>query len=204
MSGFSLHVSGVATTMARMRGMEKRLTAAMSRGVARQAMALKKEIQTGLRNQAPGGSKIRPLAPMTLALRRLPSSGSRLKTGSSKALIDTATMIQSVAVEKAGSTAYFVGINRSARAADGKSLVDIAELHEFGGSPFSIRITTKVRAFFFALFKMGLISGPISPRKKVISNPGVPARPFLVPAFNAWKKDAGENFSRDLGRMLGF
>lgn len=210
MSAFSLHISGVASTLARLRTTERRIVWALNRGVARQAMALKKEIQTGLRNQSPGGFPIQPLAPMTLALRRLPTAGSkgaasgRLRRGSSKALIDSGEMIRSVNVDKLHEMAYFVGINRTARTADGGDLADLAELHEFGGPPFVIVVTPKVRAFFFALFKMGLLSGPLSRHKKRISHPGVPARPFLTPAFDKWKKDAGKEFAQDLGKMLGF
>jgi len=210
MSAFTVHVTGTATTMARMRRTEVQIVSAMDRAVARQALALKREIQTGLRNQAPGGKQIRPLSPMTLALRRMPDAGSkgastgRLRRGSSKALIDSGTMIQSVNVDEVRKGVYFVGINRTARTEDGRELADIAEIHEFGGPPFTITVTPKMRAFFFAMFKMGLIGGPLPRWTKRISHPGVPARPFLSPAFEAWKKTAKREFAQDMGRMLGF
>lgn len=204
MTAISFQITGVASTMARIKSATVRVSVALNRAVARRAMALKKEIQTGLRNQAPGGKAIRPLAPMTIALRKIPAKGStKRKRGSSKALIDSGTMIQSVNVDKIQDGAYFVGINRTARAKDGRELADLAEIHEFGGPAFSYVVTPKVRAFFFALYKLGLTSGPLPRYKKRINHPGIPPRPFLTPAYNAWKKTAAKEFAQDMGRMIG-
>lgn len=98
-----------------------RVKTGIARATGQLAHALRKEIVTGIRNQAPGGIRFVPLRPATIA-----------RKGSSKALIDHGDLIRSVNVTKLGDLAYFVGINKNVVAPNGKPMVNIAEIHEYG------------------------------------------------------------------------
>ncbi len=99
----------------------RRAKGAVGKATGQLAHQLRKEIVTGIRNQAPGGVKFKPLAEST-----------KDRKGSSKALIDHGDMLRSVNVTKLGEHAYFVGINRSVVTKDGKSMANLAEIHEYG------------------------------------------------------------------------
>lgn len=85
------------------------------------AQKLRKEIVTGIRDQAPGGMRFKPLAESTKA-----------RKGSSKALIDHGDLVRSINVTKVGGGDFFVGVHRNVTARDGQPMVNIAEVHEFG------------------------------------------------------------------------
>lgn len=157
----------------------QRLSNAVTRNKKTQALAMKRmalrleaEIKKGLKSGKPGGKRLRPLSPMTLALRR-----------GSKPLLDNGALLGSIKTTFDENTATaFVGVHRSVRSSDGESVVNIALTHEFGTKPFSIRVTPKMRALFIALFlKTGGAIRPIGAAKTVITHPGIPARPFIRP-----------------------
>src|SRR5262249_59612678 len=99
----------------------------------------------GIREQAPGGRAFATLAPTTLAIRRFRGFHG------SKALLVRADLRNSIAVIKDGER-VLVGVLRSARNRDGKPLVDIAALHEYGSRPIVVRLTPKARSFLHAAF----------------------------------------------------
>jgi len=115
---------GMQQTLARIGYWSKSSERAVQRAVARRAQMLRREIQRGIRSQAPGGQQFEPLKQSTIDAK-----------GSSKALIDKGDLVRSVNVTKVGSgnqIVYFVGVHRSAVSKDGQFLANIAEIHEEG------------------------------------------------------------------------
>lgn len=179
-----------------------RLGRAITRAVAVEAQALRKEIVQGLTKQRPGGTAIRPLARLSLASRRL--EGSR-KT---KALIDSADLRNSVTVVAKGDVA-FVGVPRKAkrRRADRESadLVKVAEIHEYGTRPTVIPITPNMRRFLAVLFKEAGVTRPSRQGGSTgVVVTQIPARPFLRPAFEVWKRGVDRRIADRIAREMGW
>ena len=118
----------------KMTGMERTLNSlgywdrtaekAVERAVHKSGQYLRKQWMMGIRSQAPGGKKFKPLKQSTIDAK-----------GSSKALIDKADMIRSINVQKVRSgrqIVFFVGIHRTVVTKDGKSMANLAEVHETG------------------------------------------------------------------------
>jgi len=99
----------------------RRLRGVIDRALLQEAHWFRKQVVQGIRKQAPGGRQFTPLKPATIAAK-----------GSSKALIDQNTLLRSIQVKKAGRKGVFVGVLRTATSKDGKKMVDIAAVHEFG------------------------------------------------------------------------
>jgi phage gpG-like protein len=173
----------------------QRLQAAIATAVRQEAHALRNEIVQGLTSQAPGGEPLLPPSPLTLAARQLEGfSGT-------KSLIVRGDLRNSITVFIHGDEA-FVGVSRSARSKDGESMVDLAELHEYGGPPVIIPITPKMRRFLFALLrKAGKEPTGGSGRGVIVVQ--VPARPFLRPAFNKFREGASKRFLERVAKELG-
>ena len=96
----------------------------------------------------------------------------------------------------------FIGIRRSARSSEGERLVNLGELHELGGPPTIIPITPKMRRFLFALLRQaGQVPTGGSGRGVVVVQ--VPPRPFLRPAFAAYRVGAGRRFLDRVAHQLG-
>jgi len=172
----------------------RRLNRAVDRAVLQEAQEFRRDVVQGIRQQAPGGRRFRPLSRLTIALRKAKRGSS-----SSKALIDTGNMRNSIRIIRS-SGAVFVGISRNARTRDGKSMVSIALVHE-NGATIRITVTRKMQQFFFAMLaKAGMPPGPsgaggsrVGSRVSVVgvSRGGfsvgavlvirIPARPFFAP-----------------------
>jgi hypothetical protein len=178
-------------------GAPQRLHAAMQTAMHQEAHRLRNEIVTGLTKQAPGGEPIKPLAQSTLAARKLAGFDG------TKALIERGDLRNAVAVVFQGNEC-FIGIPRKAKSQDGKSLVDLAELQEYGGPPVVIPITPRMRRFLSALAK----EQGIAPKSKGSSSGvvvvRVPARPYLRPAFERWRKYAQARFLERVAWEMGF
>jgi hypothetical protein len=169
----------------------------MQRALKKEAQILRKVIVKGIRNQAPGGKKFKPLADTT-----------KMMKGSSKALIDKSDLINSVNVSDVEGSAIFVGVHRKELGKDGQELWNIAEIQEFGTPKFQIAVTPKMRRWWFAMFRQGIFKAPLKSRTSVINHPGVPERPFLRPSYAFWSKMAEHSFQATmevfLRRSLGY
>jgi phage gpG-like protein len=180
-----------------------KLRSAVSVAMRQEAQQLRSQIVQGLTQQAPGGTPLKPLSPLTLAARRL--AGFK----GTKALIVRADLRNSVTV-LIEDERVFVGINRKARSRDGRSLVDVARVHEFGGPPVIIPITPKMRRYLAVLFKEAETAagsnhagnGSAKSSKGVIVVQ-VPARPFLRPAFEIFRQGASRRFLERVAKELG-
>jgi hypothetical protein len=161
---------------------------ALDRAVMQEAQFFRTKVVEGFRTQSPGGKPFKPLSETTLAFRRFGGF-----TGT-KALILRGDLRNSIKVVKK-STALgaeaFVGVHKNARSRDGKSLVNIAEVHEFGSRPIVIEVTDAMRKFLMAQFsRMGEeeatteeFSGGGIARGVIITQ--IPPRPFLTPVIEA-------------------
>ncbi len=174
----------------------QRLRSAIGVAIRQEAQGLRNEIVQGLTSQAPGDEPIKPPAPLTLAARQLESFGG------TKALLVRGDLRNSITVIVEGDEA-FIGVPRSARSSGGESLVDLAQLHEYGGPPVIIPITPKMRRFLFALLRQaGKEPTGGSGRGVVVVQ--VPARPFLRPAFEKFREGASRRFLERVAQQLGF
>jgi len=173
----------------------QRLQAAIGTAVRQEAHALRNEIGQGLTSQSPGGEALKPPSPLTIAARQLEGfSGS-------KALIVRGDLRNSITVIVQGDEA-FIGVSRSARSKDGASMMDLANLHEFGGPPVIIPMTPKMRRFLFALLRQAG-KEPTGGSGRGVIVVQVPARPFLRPAFDKFREGATRRFLERVARELG-
>lgn len=180
-------------------GLDKRFKRAAHQAMLQEGQFLRAKIIEGLREQAPGGEAFSPLSQYTIAVRRFQ------RFQGTKALIRRADLRNSVVAVKATSgEGVFVGVLRTAKGADGKPTVNIAEQNEFGFGPIVVPITPKSRRFFHAaLEKAGIEmphSGP-SGGGAAIAIIRTPARPFMRPPFDKYMKPA-EVRVRFYGRMV--
>jgi phage gpG-like protein len=158
----------------------KRIRAAEEKAVLQEAQFFRAKIVEGLRSGAPGGQALQPLAPTTLAIRKLRGFGG------TKPLIRHGDLRNSITVVKEGD-GVFVGVLRSATSRGGGSLVDIAALHELGSRPIVVKITPKVRALLHAAFRKAGLGAPSGERSSTgIAVIRIPARPFLRPVFEKY------------------
>lgn len=173
-----------------------RLKAGIERGLRQEAELLRKGIVEGLTSQAPGGRPIPPPAPLTLAARKLKGFGG------TKSLLVRGDLRNAIATVVQGDT-VFVGVPRSVRGKNGAPLVRLAEVHEFGSAPTVIPLTPAMRRFLFLLLRRAGQTPRGSAGSGVVVV-RIPARPFLRPAFHAFRKDAGPRFLRRIAAALGF
>jgi len=103
-----------------------RLQRAVQQATVKAAILLVREIQRGIRSQAPGGQPFAKLADSTIA-----------RKGSSKALIDTGFLIHSITHRILRDRA-FVGLLRTTVSRDGESMANIGAVMEYGGA--SVRV----------------------------------------------------------------
>jgi len=187
-----------AETLAQYRGFVKSVKRAISTVLFGEASLLSNYMKKGLRDQQPGGRPMMPLSKMTIQLR-----GFRIKRGPThtKALIDSGSMIDSICARKRTWYRYTVGVHRNAKSKDGRDLVNIAAVHEYGSRPYTVTVTPKMRRFSIALMMAGILKVPWRVGQELHRQ--IPARPFLNPAHDEWSKGAEFRFSRDVAKILG-
>ncbi|MCP3104267.1 hypothetical protein LZ198_35930 [Myxococcus sp. K15C18031901] len=172
-----------------------RLERATQAALRQEAHALRKEVVQGLTQQAPGGEPLRPPSPLTLAARQLAGFNG------TKALLVSGALRNSISVVVEGDEA-FIGVSRTAKSPDGESLVDVAQLQEYGGPPVVIPMTPKMRRFLFALLRQaGQARTGGSGRGVIVTQ--TPARPFLRPAFAKFQQGASRRFLARVAKELG-
>lgn len=161
-----------------------------------EAELLRKEIVQGITKQAPGGKGFRPLSELTLAARRLK------RFRGTKALMVRGDLRNNISAIIRGDEA-FVGVHRKARDKNGKPVIDIAKLNEFGSNPIVIPITPKMRRFLAALYReAGIPRAAGSGGGKGVVVTRIPARPFLRPAFERFSKGAEKRVFEKLARAF--
>jgi hypothetical protein len=196
--------------------MQSKFARALDRAVMREAHYLRSLMVKGIVSGAPGGNPFKPLSPMTLALR---SAGG---FGGTKPLIRTGALRGSITVIKVGGGRVFVGVSRSARSADGKSLANIASIMEHGGTTtHTLRqrryLMAKLREAGIDIAKFG--RGPLTRDAKgryqrgqttgsgvpIGSQIQIPARPFIGPILRVYAKpvDVRARFYASIAADMG-
>jgi len=143
-------------------GFNQRLALAIRKATIKNALLLVREIQRGIRSQAPGGKQFAPLAESTIR-----------RKGSSKALIDTGFLVNSI-TQKIVSDGTFVGLLRTSVAKDGESVANIGAIMEYGAT----------------------INHPSG---AVIV---IPPRPFLHPTMRKYRDEVIENYRQALSSVI--
>ena len=176
-------------------GAPVKLKVAVGMAIRQEAQLLRKEIVQGITKQAPGGKSLQPPSPLTLAARKMKGRGG------TKALMVRGDLRNAIAAIVEGDEA-FVGVPRKARGKDGKSVVDVAQVQEFGAGPIVIPMTPAMRRFLFALLRRaGEERSGGTGRGVVVVQ--VPARPFLRPAFEQFAKGAQKRFLARVAGLMG-
>ena len=139
-----------------------RLAAALKQATIRNALLLVREIQRGIRKQAPGGKPFAKLAQSTID-----------RKGSSKALIDTGFLVNAI-TQKIMADKAFVGLLRGTVNKDGEDMVNIGAVMEYGAT----------------------IQHPSG--ATII----IPARPFLHPVMEKYRKEILENYRQAIRAVL--
>lgn len=171
----------------------KQLDKAVDQAVAQEAQFLRGKMVEGLREQAPAGKALQPLSPATIATRRL--KGFR----GTKALIKRGDLRNAIAVVKEPG-GIFIGVHRTAKAKNGKSVVDLAAIHEFGGGPMVIKVTPRMRRFLMAAFRKAGLAGQGRGTGIIVTR--IPARPFIRPIFEKWGPKSKDRIGEKIGRLL--
>jgi len=172
---------------------------AKHRALLKEGEFFRGKVVEGMRDQAPGGVAYKPLSPTTIAVRKL------LGFKGTKALIERGDMLRSVTVFDL-SEEVFVGILRTAKSQDGKSLADIAQLNENGSNPIVIKMTPKMAALLHAAFRANGQTNRMGPPRQStgIIVVQIPARPTFGPVFavygepNAANKRFAERFVKEM------
>lgn len=173
-----------------------RVRIAIDRAVTQEAQFLRRKIQEGLREQAPGGQRFRPLAESTLAMRRFK------RFRGTKALLVRGDLRNSITVATQPGGGKFVGVLRTARGRSGQPLANIAELNEYGSRPIVIRVTPKMRRLLAAALGGGGRSGGSAGGATAgIIVVQIPARPFIAPTVERYFGNEGEVRDRFLRRI---
>lgn len=97
-----------------------RMAAALHAATIKNVLLLVREIQRGIKNQAPGGVPFAKLAESTID-----------RKGSSKALIDTGFLVNAI-TQKIMADKAFVGLLRGTVNAQGEDMVNIGAVMEYG------------------------------------------------------------------------
>jgi hypothetical protein len=98
-------------------------------------------------------------------------------------LIQSGDLVGSIRAVHKGDTS-FIGILRTAKTKDGKSLFNIARAHEYGAGPKAVRMSPKQRAFLAMMFKrIGTLK--VGKGGGGVLTIRIPARPFVRPVFKA-------------------
>lgn len=178
---------------------------ALAVAVAQEAQFFRRKVVEGIREGAPGGQRFEPLKETTLAIRRF--------TGfqGTKALIVRGDLRSSIkVVNRTGvlGAESFIGVLRSAKSSDGKDLVNIAAVHEFGSRTFLIEVTPAMRRFLAAAFsqELGGLSGGRGGLTRGVIVVKIPPRPFLQPVADTFFSGpvAAARFQARVAAAMGF
>jgi len=139
-----------------------RLAKAVRQATIQNALLLVREIKRGIVSQAPGGVSFTPLAESIIE-----------RKGSSKALIDTGFLLNSV-TQRILADHAFVGLLRGTVNKDGEDMVNIGAIMEYGATITIPNGTTIV----------------------------IPPRPFLHPTMEKYRDQVADNYRKAIRAAL--
>lgn len=162
----------------------------------REAHRIRRIMIEAFNKGGPEGVKWPPLATFTQLVSRALGFGDR------KPLMRTGGLRNSIQVHDVDD-GYFVGVHRSARGKDGKELINVALAQEEGRRAFTVRVTPRMRAFFYFLsIKTRGQIRPISERTKYIAIGPAPARPFVAPVWEAEADKSASNMADSVRKSV--
>jgi phage gpG-like protein len=138
------------------------LAKAIRQATIQNALFLAREIKRGIITQAPGGVPFEALADSTIE-----------RKGSSKALIDTGFLLNSI-TQRILADSAFVGLLRGTVNAKGEDMVNIGAIMEYGATIDMPNGTTIV----------------------------IPPRPFLHPTMEKYRKQVIDNYEKRIREAL--
>lgn len=118
-----------------------------------------------------------------------------------KPLIQHGDLLGSIRAVHKGDVS-FIGILRTAKTKDGKSLFNVARSHEFGAGPKAVKMSPKQRRFLMAMFRTIGTAPKVGKGGGGVLTIRIPPRPFVAPVFKALfgnQKAVGERIK---GRLL--
>lgn len=177
-------------------GAARKARSGLEAAVREEAQRARKEVVQGIRKQSPGGTRLAPLSPLTLASRELE------RVRGNKALRATGELERAVTAVVRGLEA-FVGILGSKRGKDGRRLAQVARAQEDGAGPIVIPMTPAMRRFLGALRQRAGGSAASGPRASGAVVVTIPPRPFLTPAFRAAVRGAERRLRDHVARRFG-
>ena len=158
------------------------------------AQSLAEAVKNGIRSQAPGGRRFKPLSSSTITLRQSKGDFSRsVLMPRERAIVNSIVALPADASTRSGRShnpSYAVTIKPGARGADGHDIARIAKLHENGYT--YVLPASALKGFFARLSKAGLapkrkqMFGETRSESKASRVGGViivtvPPRPFFRP-----------------------
>jgi hypothetical protein len=160
--------------IAHLEKLRKAAPKALQTAILQDAHFLRGEIIKGIDSQAPAGKPFDAHRPITVAVRQLNGfSGTKILIG------PTGSLRAGVTVKPLPDGGAFVGVHRSARTKDGRSLVRIARIHEEGRAWEQERTAKQRRFLFLAMKRAGITPVPRGGGTTVKIR--IPARPFIGP-----------------------
>jgi hypothetical protein len=176
--------------------MQKRWEQAAEQAALEEGHFLRKKLVEGIREGAPGGKAFRPLAPTTLAVRKI------VGFKGTKPMMNRGDLRNAIVVKKELGV-VFVGILRNAKGKGGKPVANIAELHEFGSRPIVIRLSKKAHRFLMMAFRKAGIAGQGGGGGggSMIAIVQIPPRPMFGPVFEQYLSNREEVARRFMGRI---
>lgn len=174
---------------------------AVDTAMRRQAEVFRREVIDGIRDQAPGGKRFKPLSRLTLATRLF------RRFRGTKALIERGDLRRSIKVHPihgkgpGGSDGYFVGVHRTEKSRTGDLMVNIAAVQEFGAT-ITIQLHANMRRFLAMMFRRAGLPRPAGSAKAVIVV-RIPPRPFLGPVADKLRPTVTRAIVQDIARGMG-
>jgi len=165
------------------------ITSAFEEAATKEAHRLRTIMIDCFPKGGPSGAKWKPLSVFTQLVARAKGKGRR------NTLEDYGDLRNSHAVARIDRGVIFVGVRANALGRDGKSLVNLAIIHNFGTRQYTVTVTEKMRKFFWWLhFATGGSISPLKPSTTHITVK-IPARPWMQPIWNAEKDTAAKNIA---------
>ena len=114
-------VEGIERVMRAFRALAKDTEKAAEKMLDNVALFYARQIKDGIRKQAPGGKRFKPLADSTVA-----------RKGSSKALVDHGDLKAGITWTRPGKGMRFIGLLRTRQHPSGQTAANLGEIHEYG------------------------------------------------------------------------
>jgi hypothetical protein len=168
---------------------------AFDQAAAKEAHRLRGLMIEAFNKGGPEGARWPPLAAITQLMSRAVGRGDR------HPLLYHGDLRNSIMVVNEGSV-WFVGTHRRAKARDGKSMVNLAMVHNYGTRNYTVTVTPKMRKFFLWLWFQ--TNGQIMPLKASTTHLKIqiPPRPWIEPIWDREEDQSAKNITRDIATYI--